>query len=635
MKYIAKINLSNKNNSHTLAFDLIQSVAEGKRLEILEVGCSAGYFGSALREVGHTVRGVEPNHDAVIVAHTLLDSVFEGFIQDYFIQHPDSYFDVIVFGDVLEHLPDPQEVLALCRSHLRDGGAIVASVPNVAHLSVRAMLLEGRWDYSELGILDHTHLRFFTRTTLIKLFSDSAYRVLRLHPVRISAEQVDEMCGLNLDAKALKAAQLHAKDDRVFDFQYVLLAKPVAEIEMALEYNALIDNDGGPRIVCLTPSLDSTLTELRIRTPLERWALQNGGNIKLISIYDHTDSDLEWGDIFIFQRDANEYVLRLIKFLKFNGKKVIFEIDDLLTDLPPFLSHHAESVSANRTFLIDSLRLSDAVTVTTIRLGNQLSCYNKNIHCIPNCAEQSQYRTAIHNEVEPSEVTLILASSDKVLVDFIVPALRLAQEKLSVKIVAIGPPGEYLANAGLNIRRVGNMPYADFRAFVASIDNGIGLIPLDDSLFSSCKSPIKFFDYSLAGIPSICSNVSPYAEHIVNEESGFLVENETESIYYAIEYLALSHSARTKVSKNAFNYVVNNFSSRVSADAWQNLIAKLIPNVSLTRKKIRNINFTPPASKILVFWMLEKIVSPVAYQKAFRTFRSHGLKGLVNRIRRR
>ncbi len=635
MKYIAKINLSNKNNSHTLAFDLIQSTAEGKCLEILEVGCSAGYFGAALREIGHTVHGVEPNHNAAEAARTILDSVFEGFIQDYFMQHPDSRFDVIVFGDVLEHLPEPHEVLVLCRSHLREGGAIVASVPNVAHLSVRAMLLEGRWDYSELGILDRTHLRFFTRSTLIKLFSDSAYQVHRLHPVRISAEQVDEMCGLNLDPEALKAAALHAKDDRAFDFQYVLLAKPVADIEMASGHNSLVDSDGGVRVVCLTASLDSTLTELRLRIPLERWALQNKGSVKLISIYENTAADLKWGDIFIFQRDAGEYVLGLIKFLKSIGKKVIFEIDDLLTNLPPFLSHHADSISANREFLIDSLRLSDAVTVTTSRLGKEFSSYNKNIHCIPNCAERSQQGSANHYEVAPSDVTVMVASSDKVLVDFIVPALRLAQEKLSIKIVAIGPPGEFLANTGLNIRRVDNMPYAAFKAFVASVDNGIGLIPLDESLFSSCKSPIKFFDYSLAGIPSICSNVAPYAEHIVNGENGFLVENATESIYSAIEYLALSHSARTKVSQNAFNYVLNNFSLRMAADAWQELFAKLIPNVLLTRKKIRNVNFAPPASKKLVFWMLEKIVSPVAYQKAFRTFKSHGVKGLVNRIRRR
>lgn len=636
MKYFAKIDLSNKNNSHTLAFDLIQQISEGKRLNILEVGCSAGYFGAALKDVGHSVWGVEPNQTAAEAARTLLDGVYVGFIQDYFKAHPDKKFDVISFGDVLEHIAYPEEVLLLCKSHLNKNGAVVASVPNVSHLAIRTMLMEGRWDYSELGILDRTHLRFFTRSSLIQLFSHSSYQVLRVYPVKLAVSQVDELCGLGLDSRTLKAATSLVQDDCSSDFQYVLGARPVEDAEKATKLNSPELKDTKPRLVCCLTSIDSSLSEIRLRLPLERWALLTGGDVRFMNLQDYPKTDLEWGDIYVFQRNASAHIVGLVKQLKANGKKIVFEIDDLLTNLPPFLAHHAVGTNAEKPFIFAAMGLANAVTVTTSRLGSELSPYNGNIQCIPNCSDGIA-RIAKHIAASSDQVTLVVASSDAVLVDFIVPALKLIQNKYSVKILGIGPPGAFLSKTGLKVEAVENMPYLNFKSFIATLDNGIGIIPLDDSLFSSCKSPIKYFDYSVAGIPSICSNVSPYADHIVHGENGLLSANTTEAWFSAIESLVLSHSKRVELTTSAISYVNQNYNINAAALAWEKLIVSLVKNTVFSRKKIiyQHNNGSPLVSKNSLMWVARKITSPSTYSKALKTIKNHGFNGLLNRIRRR
>ena len=170
MRYQASIDLSNKNNSHTLAYDLIEKHANGGLLRVLEVGCSGGYFGAAVRAQGHTVWGVEPDYKSSQIAKEELDFAFNGTLDDFYKQHKDEKFDVIVFGDVLEHFSNPASALVEVKAIMNDGGVIVASVPNVSHITVRAMLLEGRWEYNDLGIMDRTHLQFFTEETLVELF---------------------------------------------------------------------------------------------------------------------------------------------------------------------------------------------------------------------------------------------------------------------------------------------------------------------------------------------------------------------------------------------------------------------------------------------------------------------------------
>jgi 2-polyprenyl-3-methyl-5-hydroxy-6-metoxy-1,4-benzoquinol methylase len=137
---------------------------------VLDVGCGSGLLGSALKRdrAGIEVRGIEPVGAAAAQARNVLDAVYEGLAGDPL---PESWPtpDCVVFADALEHMPDPWKLLAAMVRQWPAGTSVVVSLPNVMHHSVLGGLARGRWDYQELGPLDRTHLRFFTRTTAVEL----------------------------------------------------------------------------------------------------------------------------------------------------------------------------------------------------------------------------------------------------------------------------------------------------------------------------------------------------------------------------------------------------------------------------------------------------------------------------------
>lgn len=152
---------------------------------ILEVGCGEGAFAAALR-AAHLpqkleIVGVENYQPAAALAACKLDTVYVGDIETLELPY-ESYFDCVVFADVLEHLVDPWATLVKIRKHVAVHGCVVASIPNVQHWRVISNLVRGSWDYTSEGILDRTHLRFFTRKSILRLFADTGYRVLSLHP---------------------------------------------------------------------------------------------------------------------------------------------------------------------------------------------------------------------------------------------------------------------------------------------------------------------------------------------------------------------------------------------------------------------------------------------------------------------
>ncbi len=127
---------------------------------VLDVGCASGGLLVALG--GHAGRrvGIEPDPVAAATARRHADEVHVGSV--YEVDPGSASFDVVVLGDVLEHVADPAAALRRAAGWVAPGGRLVISVPNVAHWSVRLEVLRGRWEYQASGILDDTHLRFFT-----------------------------------------------------------------------------------------------------------------------------------------------------------------------------------------------------------------------------------------------------------------------------------------------------------------------------------------------------------------------------------------------------------------------------------------------------------------------------------------
>jgi 2-polyprenyl-3-methyl-5-hydroxy-6-metoxy-1,4-benzoquinol methylase len=133
---------------------------------VLDVGCSDGQFGALVRQQGHRVDGVD------LVKHhgvgERLDDFVEADVSQGLPSSTPSY-DVIIAGDILEHVVDPETLLKDIRDHLNPGGEILVSVPNFGHWYPRGKVALGRFDYDQRGPLDHTHVRFFTRRTFERL----------------------------------------------------------------------------------------------------------------------------------------------------------------------------------------------------------------------------------------------------------------------------------------------------------------------------------------------------------------------------------------------------------------------------------------------------------------------------------
>jgi len=151
----------------------------------LDVGCGSGSFGALLkRERGIEVWGVEPFPSAAAQAALVLDSVCQTRFNKGDINLPSGYFDCITFNDVLEHLEHPEEALRLSIGLLSPNGLVVASIPNIRCLPFLWQLaVRGRWDYTEWGTLDKTHLRFFTRSSIEKMFRGEGFEIERIEGI--------------------------------------------------------------------------------------------------------------------------------------------------------------------------------------------------------------------------------------------------------------------------------------------------------------------------------------------------------------------------------------------------------------------------------------------------------------------
>ncbi|MGZ8868200.1 MAG: class I SAM-dependent methyltransferase [Thermoanaerobaculia bacterium] len=145
---------------------------------VLDVGCGYATTSARLRALGNHVTGIESSGQAVEVAKGRLDEVIAADLQDV-AAIGNRRFDCIVFADVLEHLPWPAEVLKAYLRFLAPGGSVIISLPNVGLWSMRLSLMSGRFEYGDTGVLDRTHLRFFTKRSARRLIEEAGLRIER------------------------------------------------------------------------------------------------------------------------------------------------------------------------------------------------------------------------------------------------------------------------------------------------------------------------------------------------------------------------------------------------------------------------------------------------------------------------
>src|SRR5258708_7351333 len=161
---------------------LLRLWGERKGLDVLDVGCGFAMTSRHIAARGNRVTGIESSAEAVAVARTRVTEVIQADLQNLDEvkgKLGNRRFDVIIFADVLEHLAWPIGVLRSYLDLLKDGGSVIVSLPNVGLWSVRLNLLLGRFRYEETGVLDRTHLRFFTRRTAREMIEKAGLHVVR------------------------------------------------------------------------------------------------------------------------------------------------------------------------------------------------------------------------------------------------------------------------------------------------------------------------------------------------------------------------------------------------------------------------------------------------------------------------
>ena len=163
-------------------------LARGKDLAVLDLGFGTGLFAQRVRPACRYLAGVELDPEAAKEGAPFFDESVTGDLVGAVSRPWKEPFDVIVAGDVLEHLPRPEVLLGFLRRLLKPDGVLLLSLPNVANVTVRLGLLAGRFDYASRGILDETHLRFFTRRTGRALLESAGYRVVRVEATAMPVE---------------------------------------------------------------------------------------------------------------------------------------------------------------------------------------------------------------------------------------------------------------------------------------------------------------------------------------------------------------------------------------------------------------------------------------------------------------
>jgi 2-polyprenyl-3-methyl-5-hydroxy-6-metoxy-1,4-benzoquinol methylase len=197
---------------------------------VIEVGCSSGSLAREYKKVNGNCYyvGVEIVPEYVKLAQRYCDKVLELDIEnvDEVLLRGDLQCDCWVFGDVLEHLRDPWHLLGKIRQTISNNGSVVACIPNAQHWSVQTRLNSGALRYEEAGLLDKTHLRWFTRTTIIEMFQNAGFEIIQGTPrIFDKPERQKVLPAIRMMASLTGADPERAVQDAI-PFQYVVRAIP-------------------------------------------------------------------------------------------------------------------------------------------------------------------------------------------------------------------------------------------------------------------------------------------------------------------------------------------------------------------------------------------------------------------------
>jgi SAM-dependent methyltransferase len=215
-------------SSHAVILQMLESLPASR---ILDLGCSGGLFAERARTAGHHVTGVD--HTEIEGVRGRTDQFFVADLEAGIPEAVGGCYDVVVAGDVIEHLSRPWATLRQIRQALRPGGQLLLSVPNFGHWYPRTRVATGFFGYDRRGILDNTHLRFFTRSTLRRMVRAAGFDIMEELATGLPFGAVgdDAPGGAHVAVRRIDEALVKLRPT-LFAYQYVLRLTPHAEEEI-------------------------------------------------------------------------------------------------------------------------------------------------------------------------------------------------------------------------------------------------------------------------------------------------------------------------------------------------------------------------------------------------------------------
>jgi len=219
-RYDSEVDPELPNNSHSFA---VQLTGRGKR--VLELGASGGHVTRLLRERGNKVVTVEVEPTAIERLRLIADSVVSTDLDWLELDnHVDGKFDVIIAGDVLEHLMFPGSVLVMLRRMVKDDGYLIVSLPNITHADVALKLVAGEFEYMDVGLLDSSHVRFFDRRRAVELLESAGWTVEEAYGTTAPIGSTEQSTDISSLPNELVDYLRTRKDATVY--QFVFKARP-------------------------------------------------------------------------------------------------------------------------------------------------------------------------------------------------------------------------------------------------------------------------------------------------------------------------------------------------------------------------------------------------------------------------
>jgi 2-polyprenyl-3-methyl-5-hydroxy-6-metoxy-1,4-benzoquinol methylase len=515
--------------------DLVTAIPLSART-VIDIGCGGGAIGAAYLRRNPRARmlGVDIDRESVAMAQTRLTEAAYCDVQtEPFPFDLSEGVDCLVYGDVLEHLADPWAVLARHAELLNPDGTVLVCFPNVEHWSIAYRLLKGEFDYDEIGLLDRTHLRWFTPRTMGAALERAGLALCDVRPRAADPDGATRFTEAMAPALASLGVDPNDYRNRATPIQFIWRAKKQPRPRLVLGATMLPPVGGVSDVRVIEPirglaTDPSLITAIKPESELNR-VLEGAPHIAVLH-----------RPLLI-----GEPGLARVRSLIERGYLVVTEFDDH----PGFLEQRGVAAADLLTFTA-----VHAVQTSTEALAAVLTEYNPEIAVFPNAITEL---AAPRNFANPERMTLFFGALNRE--DDWAPYMPVLNEVLR----AVGPRlavtvlhdrGFFDALDATNKNFIPTSDYATYRDALASSE--IAFMPLADTAFNRAKSDLKFIEASAARVVSLASP-TVYDASIREGENGLLFRSPDHLRMQLLRLLAypeaakrLADAARADISDN-------------------------------------------------------------------------------------